>query len=80
MNEIMLFAGKYTELEILLSKKSQAQKLKHHKFCPYVESSPKMTMIMKKMMMIMMGLECKWGDCLGWQQWEKEKKGVSTGG
>jgi hypothetical protein len=38
-NEILLFAGKYMELEIImLSKVSQVQKDKGHKFPSYVEA------------------------------------------
>jgi hypothetical protein len=41
-NEMMSFAGKWMELEIImLSEISQVQKDKHCMFCTYAESRPK---------------------------------------
>jgi hypothetical protein len=44
-NEIMLFVGKWMELETMLSKISQAQKDKHHMFHSYAESRSKIIII-----------------------------------
>jgi hypothetical protein len=53
-NETMLLTGKWMELEIMLSEISQVQKAKYLIFFSYVESRPKMMM----MLVMMMGHEC----------------------
>jgi hypothetical protein len=45
-SEIMSFAGKWVELElIILNGTNKAQKAKYHSFCSYVESKPNIIII-----------------------------------
>jgi hypothetical protein len=68
-NEIMSFAGKWMELEIILLREiSQAQEAKHCIFYSFLKSRPQMMMMM---IIIIMGQECKRGTV-----WE----GKSAGG